>query len=176
MEMKGNQKRKKGVLCPQMNETIIIGFLKEIERTLKKSGHVFLWVDKFILCEGFSYWLSNMSLKIVDLIVWNKLKMGMGYRTRNQCEFLVVLQKIPLRAKGIWHFHDIRNIWEEKIISKKHVHEKPIKLLEKLILTTTMERDYVLDPCAGSFNVFKACINTERNFIGTDISYDKDKQ
>jgi site-specific DNA-methyltransferase (adenine-specific) len=29
------------------------------------------------------------------------MKMGMGYRTRRESEYLLVLQKPPLKAKGI---------------------------------------------------------------------------
>ena len=44
--------------------------------------------------------LEGSGFQVVDLITWNKIKMGMGYRTRRFGEHLVVLQKKPLRAKG----------------------------------------------------------------------------
>lgn len=34
----------------QMDEDTIVNFIKEIDRVLKNSGHLFLWVDKFHLC------------------------------------------------------------------------------------------------------------------------------
>src|SRR5258706_7196745 len=37
---------------PQMDGKAIKGFLKEIERVLIPSGHLMLWVDKYIVCSG----------------------------------------------------------------------------------------------------------------------------
>src|SRR5271170_2683326 len=36
----------------QMGEKKIISFVREVNRVLKPSGHLFLWTDKFHLCEG----------------------------------------------------------------------------------------------------------------------------
>ena len=78
----------------------IISFIKAIDRTLMPSGHLLLWMDKFHLCTGTADWFDGTDLKTVDLIVWNKMRMGMGYRTRRISEYCLVLQKAPLRAKG----------------------------------------------------------------------------
>lgn len=37
---------------PQMELGTIIKFINEIDRVLLPSGHLFLWVDKFHLCQG----------------------------------------------------------------------------------------------------------------------------
>ena len=78
---------------PQMDEEIIISFINEINRVLKSSGHLFLWVDKFHLCQGVLDWFLDTSLNLVDMIVWDKGKIGMGYRTRRKSEYLIVFQK-----------------------------------------------------------------------------------
>ena len=80
---------------PQMSEDIIKTFLKEIERVLLPSGYLLLWVDKFHLVEGVNPWISDLNMEIVDLITWNKMKIGMGYRTRRKSEYLLVIQKLP---------------------------------------------------------------------------------
>lgn len=51
----------------------------------------------------------------------------------------------------------------------KHPTQKPINLLEYLILTYTEPGDVVLDNCMGSGTTGVACVNTERNFIGIEI-------
>ena len=57
----------------------------------------------------------------------------------------------------------------------KYVHptQKPVKLLEYLIKTYTVENELVLDFTAGSFSTGVACINTNRRFIGVekDVKY-----
>lgn len=155
---------------PQMDEETIIKFIKEIERCLKKSGHLFLWVDKFHLTEGdVKRWIEGTSLTLVDMIVWDKGKIGMGYRTRRKSEYLVVIQKLPVRAKDVWKDHSIPDVWIEKT-KKEHAHSKPIELQRRLIEATTDCGDVVLDPAAGGFSVLSACKLANRIFIGGDIA------
>lgn len=155
---------------PQMSEDIIKTFLKEIERVLAPSGYLFLWVDKFHLVEGVNSWIVDLNMEIVDLITWNKMKIGMGYRTRRKSEYLLVIQKLPKKAKSTWTLHNIPDVWDEKVI-KTHTHSKPIELQKQLILATTNEGDLVCDPASGGFSVFEACKLTNRNFIGGDLVF-----
>ena len=67
----------------QMSEQTIGDFIKAIDHVLIPSGHLFLWMDKFHLCNGFREWLDGTGLDVVDLVNWDKCKIGMGYRTRN---------------------------------------------------------------------------------------------
>ena len=50
-----------------------------------------------------------------------------------------------------------------------HPTQKPVKLLEYLILTYTNKGDTILDFTMGSGSTGVACINTNRNFIGIEI-------
>lgn len=158
---------------PQMGEDTIVAFLGELDRVLRPSGHLFLWVDKFHLCEGVTRWLEGTEFQIVDMITWDKEKIGMGYRSRRRSEYLLVLQKKPLRAKGCWTVHTIPDVWTEKIV-KTHPHSKPVSLQRELILATTAPGDTVLDPAAGGYSVLEACRETGRDFIGGDIVYGED--
>ena len=156
---------------PQMSQEIIFEFLAKIELVLKPNGYLFLWLDKFHLFEVKS-WIENyQSLEIVDMIVWNKMKIGMGYRTRRKSEYLVIIQKFPRKAKSTWTLHNIPDVWDEKILDKNHTHAKPIELQKQLILATTNENDLVLDPASGGYSVFRACKETGRNFIGCDLEF-----
>lgn len=166
----GENRNKKRCELTQMNNETIKKFIKEIDRVLVSSGYLFLWVDKFILCQGIDTWITNTSLSIVDLITWNKLKIGMGYRTRRKSEYLIVLQKKPIRAKSTWILHNIPDVWDERVV-KIHTHSKPIELQKQLILATTQENDYVLDPASGGYSVLEACSDINRNFIGCDIEF-----
>lgn len=157
----------------QMNEDTIIEFIKEINRVLKKSGHLFLWVDKFHLCQGVLQWFVDTELNLVDMIVWDKGKIGMGYRTRRKSEYLIVFQKSPVKAKGCWINHSIPDVWVEKVI-KNHPHSKPIELQRTLIEATTVDGDIVLDPASGGYSVLEACNQLGRSFIGGDIEYGED--
>ena len=159
---------------PQMDNETIIKFINEINRVLKSSGHLFLWVDKFHLCQGVLDWFMETELNLVDMIVWDKGKIGMGYRTRRKSEYLIIFQKSPVKAKACWTDHAIPDVWQEKLENseKNHTHSKPIELQKRLIAATTQEGDFVLDPAAGGYSVLTACQLLEaRNFIGGDIVY-----
>lgn len=51
-----------------------------------------------------------------------------------------------------------------------HPTQKPVALLEYLIKTYTNEGDVVLDNCMSSGSTGVACVNTNRNFIGIELS------
>lgn len=166
-EGKGRGKSRSALM--QMPEGMIRAFLHKINDVLMQSGHLFLWIDKFHLCQGFTEWANGTDLEVVDLITWDKARMGMGYRTRRVSEYCVVLQKQPKRAKGVWKIHNIPDTWREPVKQKTHPHQKPIELQRRLILAVSNEGDYIVDPAAGSFSVLNAARMEDRNFIGCDI-------
>ena len=172
----------------QMREADIAEFVRAIDRVLLASGHLFLWLDKFHLMNEFRDWFNGTALGVVDLITWDKGTMGMGYRTRRQAEYLVVLQKTPRKAKGVWQKHNIRDIWpddwpddspdawpdvwHERIPADrkaKGVHPKPVALQTLLIEAVSQPNDLVVDPAAGTFSVLEACQQVGRTFLGCDL-------
>lgn len=157
----------------QMDDHTIKCFIKEIDRVLTPSGHLFLWVDKYHLCEGVSKWFEGTNLHRVDMITWNKQRMGMGHRSRCQSEYLLIFQKAPVRARGCWTDHSIPDVWNEKKPTD-HTHSKPVELQKRLIAATTQDGDIVLDPASGGYSVLTACRLIERDFIGCDIEFGED--
>jgi site-specific DNA-methyltransferase (adenine-specific) len=155
---------------PAMSATYIDLVVREFARVLKPSGYLMRWTDKFCLCEGRHLSIPPEVLKVVDLIATN-IKFGMGYRTRACGDFLLVLQKPPIKAKATWTDHSIPDRWDEKVDRKLHPHVKPIELIKKLIKATTKPGDLVVDPAAGSFGVMHAALAHERQFLGVDIVY-----
>lgn len=155
----------------QMDDATIASFLKGLDRVVRPRGHVFLWVDKFHLVQGIHGWLQGLNLEPVDVVFWNKQRMGMGYRTRRVSEACVILQKRPIRAKGVWTDHAIRDVWDEKLpAGKGHPHRKPIGLTAALLGAVTKPGDAVVDPAAGSFSTWDAVQRLEgRVFWGTDL-------
>ena len=169
----GNEgERQKGrAALDQMTGDVIQQFIGQVGRVLTPRGHLMLWVDKFHVAEGITSWLDGTSLKVVDMITWDKGRIGMGYRTRRRCEYLMVIQKLPLRAKGVWTLHNIPDVWQEKLVKEAggHAHVKPIGLQSQLIAATTPEGGLVVDPAAGSFSVMKAAQDMGRHFLGCDL-------
>ena len=165
----GKSREKRRCSLQQMSEKKLAKFIQGIDNALIPSGHLFLWIDKFHLCQYFTHWLDDTKLNVVDLLVWDKDKIGMGYRTRRSCEYCVIIQKKPKRAKGVWHIHTIPDVWRERKVAKGHPHQKPIELQAALIAAVSNEGDYVIDPVAGSFSVMEAARLKKRNFLGCDL-------
>ena len=168
----GNEGVKRGAAraaLPQMTDEIP-AFIHEIDRCLMPSGHLFLWTDKYHLCTGFGDWLEGTAFEIVDMVTWHKKRIGMGYRTRRASEHLIVLQKTPRKAKGVWKVHTIPDVWSESIGKRDRVHPKPVGLQSALIEAVSNLGDVVIDPAAGSFSVMEACRQKGRTFLGCDIN------
>lgn len=53
--------------------------------------------------------------------------------------------------------------------NKLHPTQKPLELIEKLVLASSNEGDTVLDPCMGSGTTGVACKKNNRNFIGIEM-------
>jgi len=167
-EGKNRGKRRCGL--EQMSEVLIGRYIRGINRALIPSGHLFLWVDKFHLCQGVRPWLDGTALDIVDLVTWDKGTFGMGYRTRRRAEYCVILQKQPRKAKGVWRIHNIPDVIQERVSQQDHPHAKPADLQGELLAAVSHEGDFVIDPAAGSFSVMQAAQNRGRTFLGCDLN------
>jgi site-specific DNA-methyltransferase (adenine-specific) len=170
---------------PAMTEAYIDDCAREIARVLKPGGYLMLWIDTFGLCEGHHLriveppeWMTRRgykpdaasALKTVDSLAWDSMKMGMGKRTRRQGDYLLILQKPPIRPTR-WKDHRIRSRWREKVARSIHPHAKPIDLIARLIAAVTEPGDLVIDPAAGSFVVMKAAHQLGRDFVGCDCEW-----
>jgi site-specific DNA-methyltransferase (adenine-specific) len=161
--------RQKGRFAlPAMTGDYIDQCCREAARVLAPSAYLLRWSDTFHLCEGDHLRIADV-LKCVDLIAWDNLHQGNGYRTRRRGDYLLVLQKPPLRAKATWRDRGIPSRWAEKVDRKLHPHIKPIGLITRLIAATTQPGDLVVDPAAGSFVVMHAACQLGRDFIGCDL-------
>ena len=160
--------RQRGAL-PQMDGDIIADFISLIAKALTPSGHLFLWVDKYHLCSGVGDWLEGTDLEIVDLVTWNKGRMGMGYRTRRCVEYLLIIQQPPFRVDAGWRKREIPDVWTERVSRNGAVHPKPVNLQAALIEAVAEAGDVVLDPAAGSYSVMTAAHQAGRRFLGCDV-------
>ena len=153
---------------PAMLESYINDCCRESVRVLTPSGYLMRWVDTFTLCEARHLPIIDV-IKPVDLIAWDSLRIGNGYRSRRRGDYLLILQKPPVVAKNTWRDHSIPSRWVEKVDRSIHPQIKPIGLITRLIGAVTQPGDLVVDPAAGSFVVMRASHQLGRNFIGCDL-------
>jgi site-specific DNA-methyltransferase (adenine-specific) len=169
----GNEGERQRARCglPQMSSEYIDACCRESARALMPSGYLMLWQNAFRTCQGHHLRLADV-LQCVDLIAWDNQRQGMGYRARRRGDYLVILQKPPIKARATWRTKPtIPDRWPEKVDRKLHPHIKPIGLISALIEAITKPGDLVVDPAAGSFVVMRAAGELGREFIGCDLAY-----
>jgi len=162
---------------PQVSEGDICAVIAELGRVLRPGGHICLWVEKYYVLRrgGIDGWYDSGVMEVVDMCVWNKMRMGVGNRFRRYGEYMYVLQKLPLRAKGVWVDRGIPDIWSERLLGRcVHPHVKPVHLLSRVVSCLTVGGDLVCDPAAGSFVVADICVELGRRFVGCDLVYGTD--
>ena len=70
----------------------------------------------------------------------------------------------------------MKDVWNIPLVSKKekkygkHPTQKPLPLLERILLAASKEEDLILDPFNGSGTTGIACKNLNRRYIGIDKS------
>jgi len=140
----------------------------EFYHILNSTGALYCFTrwDKF---EDFKESIAKV-FKIKSVIVWDKLSGGMGdlngaYAPSYEICIFAVKEKHELRGKRP---KDLIRCGRE--IEYLHPTQKPIKLIEKLIKTSSDENDTVFDPFMGSGTTAVACKKLNRRFIGFEIS------
>ncbi len=156
---------------PQMTDEQIAQFVAESGRVLRSSGHLLLWIDKFLLVSGrWHQWMPEITpMREVDCLIWDKEQIAQGRRLRCRWEAMIVIQKGPVRAEGVWKDHGIPDVCRAKKSRSGHPHAKPVAALQAIIESCTEPGDLVVDPCAGSYTTLDACRASGREFLGCDL-------
>lgn len=140
---------------------------KECFRVLKEGGHFYCFTD----------WkqLRNMmdcvelgSLKVTNLVCWDKTHFGMGAGYRRQEEYIIVASKSHPKA---FNLRNVASVIQCKKVgkSRKHPHEKPRELIRTFVENSTKEGDTVLDCFMGSGVVGEVSVSMGRGFIGIEL-------
>lgn len=73
-------------------------------------------------------------------------------------------QKVP---GNVWEFPRVRYLMDEY---ENHPTQKPIALLERIVLASSNPGDTVLDPFAGSFTTGAVAVASGRKFLGIEVN------
>lgn len=139
-------------------------YVNEIHRITKNVCCVFCgWqqIDKFKIELEKKFIIKN-------ILVWNKDWFGMGNNYRPNYELIILCCKINIKTKSSNKSNVLtyRRVSPQKLL---HSCEKPIKLIEDLIMELSEENGIILDTFIGSGTTAIACINTKRNYIGFEL-------
>ncbi len=163
-------------------------WIKECRRVLKDNGTI--WISGTyhnIYSIGVSLELEGFS--IINNITWQKPNPAPNLACRcftHSTETIIWARKLFDNGKKGTHYFDyqlmksindnkqMKDVWiinlpkkEEKTYGK-HPTQKPVALLERIILASTKENDIVLDPFNGSGTSGIACMNLNRRYIGIE--------
>ncbi len=137
----------------------------EIFRVLKNNAHFYLFCDQetmFIAKPvgekvGFKFWKP---------IIWDKMKIGMGYHYRARYETILFFEKGKRKLNNL----GIPDVLSIPRIHKGYPTEKPVDLSKILIEQSSQENEWVLDPFCGSASVGISALQLKRNVLLNDIS------
>jgi site-specific DNA-methyltransferase (adenine-specific) len=137
----------------------------EVWRVLRKNTHFYLFCDQetmFVakpIAErvGFKFWKP---------LVWDKLKIGMGYHYRARYEFILFFEKGKRKLNNL----GVPDVIEHPRVHKGYPTEKPAEVSEVLILQSSEPGQLVVDPFVGSGSTGVAAARNGRHFWGNDVS------
>lgn len=162
-------------------------WLRLAKRILKPNGTI--WVSGTlhnIYSVGMA--LEQEGFKILNNITWQKTNPPPNLSCRyftHSTETILWARKNEKSARHYFNYalmkelnngKQMKDVWtgsltpqKEKVFGK-HPTQKPLYLLEKILLASTREGETVLDPFCGSSTTGVACKSLFRKYIGIDIN------
>lgn len=146
-------------------------WLPELYRILKQGTHTYIMVNARNL-KDLQVEAERAGFIFQNLLIWDKKNTQTPNKYYMQsAEFILMLRKG--KAKNI------NNMGSKTVLSvpnfigktskKLHPTQKPISLLEILLLNSTNLNEIVIDPFCGSGSLALACQKHNRNFLCCDI-------
>lgn len=136
----------------------------ELYRVLKKNRHCYLFCDQETMfvakpiaeAVGFRFWKP---------LIWDKLKIGMGYHYRSRYELVLFFEKGKRKLNDL----GVPDVLQVPRIYNGYPAEKPVAISETLIRQSTDTDELVVDPFMGSGSVGEAALTLGRRFMGNDL-------
>ncbi len=130
--------------------------------------------------------LEQEGFKIINNITWQKTNPSPNLACRcftHSTETILWAQKNDKHSRHYFNYQlmkelnggkQMKDVWtgaltpQSEKIHGKHPTQKPLYILERIILASTREGDIVLDPFCGSSTTGVACKKLGRKYIGID--------
>jgi site-specific DNA-methyltransferase (adenine-specific) len=125
--------------------TTFVAFLRECYRVLADGGHIYVMFDSFsLLSLGH---LMREVFAVKNVIVWDKVNLGMGHYFRRRHETIVFATKGHRRLSR----RDLPDVWAIKRIHRAlYPTQKPVALFTKMLSGSAEPGMTVCDPFVGS--------------------------
>lgn len=119
----------------------------------------------------FLYPIMQNFFNVKNLIVWDYewIKAGSHYRFSHELIIYAtngdVKRSFSASERDVWRIRPVNFTSKERI----HNAQKPIELIDKILMNSSNENDIVLDTFMGSGTTAISCIRNNRKFIGFEI-------
>lgn len=159
-------------------------WLSECKRVLKLNGTI--WISgTFHNIYSIGLALQQLEYKLLNNITWYKKNAppNLACRYFTHSTETILWAKKDKKSKHYFDYKlmkeinggkQMRDVWEIPAINKKEKKhgafptQKPLALLERIILASTKEGDSILDPFNGSGSTGIASVKLKRNYTGID--------
>jgi site-specific DNA-methyltransferase (adenine-specific) len=139
--------------------------LRELNRVLHDDRHLYIMFDSFSLL-SLGHLLREV-FNVKNLIVWDKVNLGMGHYFRRRHETIVFACKGKRRLSR----RDLTDVWAIKRVHKAaYPTQKPVELFARMLEGSVEAGMTVCDPFCGSGSSALAALRAGCNFVGCDIS------
>lgn len=148
----------------------------ELYRVLKNGAHAFFFVPAETKVtrpsiDAFIKTLEKCGFVFNKRFIWDRILLGMGYNGRCRYEGILFMSKGERRMPCDASIPDVLTVRQQHHATRIHPTEKPVGLLEKLVLFATHVGDTVLDCFAGSCSTGVAALRLGRNSIMIEKGY-----
>jgi site-specific DNA-methyltransferase (adenine-specific) len=169
---------------PEKNHEFNYEWLSLCQKLLKKDGTIWVSGTHHVI-HSIGFAMQQLGFKILNEITWEKPNPPPNLSCRyftHSTETLIWAAKTE-KSKHCFNYDFMRQInngkqmktvWnflppssEEKLLGK-HPTQKPVKLIERCILASTLPDALVFDPFMGSGTTGVACMSLGRKFVGVE--------
>lgn len=146
--------------------------LDTLDKKMKKIN-IYIWCSKHQVEPLLKHYLDKGCN--IEILTWHKTNPlpTMNNTYANDTEYCIFAREKGVRIYG--SYETKRKYWVTPLNSKDkklygHPTIKPLDIIEKLIINSSLEGDTILDCFMGSGTTGVACKELNRNFIGFEIN------
>ncbi len=172
-------------------ESFTIEWLTEIKRIVKPNGNIAIFGSYHNIYK-IGYLIEKLDLKTINSIIWYKRNAFPNVTQRMFCEsteqIIWCVNGSKKQAKN-WTFNyqtmkelnggvQMRNLFDVPLTKQsertfgKHPSQKPLEVIDNLVLALSNEGDTVLDCFLGSGTTAVSALRHQRNFIGIEQNFE----
>ncbi len=179
---KGDWDKSRGA---ELNHEFNLEWISRCQKLLKPNGT--LWISgtqHVIYSIGFA--LQQIDMKILNNITWEKPNPPPNLSCRyftHSTETIIWAAKND-KSKHVFNYEDMKKVNADKQMQSvwriappnkqekyfgKHPTQKPVELVERCVLASTSEGDFVFDPFNGGGTTGVAALKHGRKYVGIDL-------